>query len=172
MQFVLSGYASMTGVGYDMGTYTEVIQPGAFRTTLSSGADVQLLLNHAGLPLARSTVPMGQVGSLQLSEDSQGLHFIAQLDRDDPDAQAVMRRVSTGLMDQCSFGFTVTRQSWSDDRSKRFIEEVNLNRGDVSVVNQGASPTTSVTARAAGRQRPNLAYYQAVATSLRLKAHR
>ena len=172
LQFILSGYASVVEVPYDMGAYTETIRAGAFRKTLSERPDVQLLVNHQNMPIGRTTIPWGQPGSLQLTEDSQGLHVLAQLDRNDPDAQTVMRKVGTGLMDQMSFGFTVTRQSWSDDRSKRFIEEVNLNRGDVSVVNLGASPTTSVVARAAGRQRPNRAYYEAVATALKLKSGR
>jgi uncharacterized protein len=165
LQFRLDGYASLTETPYDMGSYTETIQRGAFGATLASRPDVQLLVNHLGLPLARSTIPAGQVGHLDLSEDSKGLHFAAQLDRDDPDAQSVMRKVGTGLMDQCSFSFKVVRQRWSADRSQRDIHEVSLDRADVSVVNQGASPTTSVQARSNGATRrfpSQLRYYQAI----------
>jgi HK97 family phage prohead protease len=167
----VEGYASVTEQPYDMGSYTEVMNRGAFTQSLARRPDLQLLLNHAGLPLARSTVPAGQVGHLQLSEDANGLHFAAQLDRSDPDAQALMRKVSSGLMDQASFAFKVLKQSWNDDRTVRSISEVDLHRGDVSVVNQGASPTTSVQARARKPgQPPDLAYYQARAQALRLKA--
>jgi len=57
-------------------------------------------------------------------------------------------------MDQCSFAFMVVRQKWGWtedtglDQDQREIQEVNLNRGDVSIVTQGANPFTPVTARA------------------------
>jgi len=172
LQFVLDGYASLTETPYDMGgAYEETIKRGAFQKTLSERPDVQLLVNHQNLPIARSTIPYGQPGSLQLSEDSSGLHFTAQLDRHDPDAQIIMRKIGNGLMDQMSFGFTVTRQSWNSDRSRRSIEEVSLNRGDISVVNQGASPTTFVSARSVGsRNRVPLSLFRARARALNLKA--
>ena len=44
-----------------MGGYTETIARGAFTKTLSERPDVQLLINHEGLPLARTTIPPGQV---------------------------------------------------------------------------------------------------------------
>jgi hypothetical protein len=43
-----------------------------------------------------------------------------------------------------SFAFRVTRQQWSPDYDQRDILEVDLHRGDVSVVNFGANPATSV----------------------------
>ena len=136
-----------------MGAYTEVISRGAFATTLSKDPDVQLLLNHEGLPLARTTVAPGQDGHLELSEDGRGLRFDAQLDRNDPDAQTLMRKIGAGLMDQASFAFRVIRQNWNDSHTERTIQEVSLDRGDVSVVNYGASPTTSIDARALGNGR-------------------
>ena len=131
-----------------MGTYDEQISPGAFPSTLSGRPDVQLLTNHEGLPLARTTVPPRQPGHLSLTEDHKGLRFDAQLDRDDPDARLVHRKVASGLMDQCSFAFWTVSQDWNDSRTLRTIIAVNLDRGDVSIVNYGASPTTSVDARA------------------------
>lgn len=150
--FTVSGYASLVSTPYDMGTYDEQISPGAFSSTLSSRPDVQLLTNHEGLPLARTTVPPGQPGHLSLTEDHKGLRFDAQLDRDDPDARLVHRKVASGLMDQCSFAFRTVSQDWNDSRTLRTITAVNLDRGDVSIVNYGASPTTSVDARALGRR--------------------
>jgi HK97 family phage prohead protease len=152
LEFRLEGYASLTESGYDMGSYTESISRGAFTTTLAKNPDVQLLINHEGLPLARTTISPGQVGHLGLSEDDRGLHFLAQLDRDDDDARAVMRKVGNGLMDQCSFAFRVVDQDWNSDRTVRTIKEVSLDRGDVSVVNYGASAATSVQARTALRE--------------------
>ena len=96
LEFRLEGYASLTQSPYDMGSYEETISRGAFTKTLSESPDVQLLLNHEGLPLARTTISPGQVGHLALSEDSRGLRFIAQLDRYDDDAQKVMRKSEPG----------------------------------------------------------------------------
>jgi hypothetical protein len=159
----VSGYASLVSTPYSMGDYEEQIASGAFSTTLAGRPDVQLLVNHEGLPLARTTIMPGRPGHLSLTEDHKGLRFDAQLDKDDPDARLVHRKVASGLMDQCSFAFRTVRQDWSDDRSLRTIREVNLDRGDVSIVNYGASPTTSVDARAIARLRKgsNLSLYQA-----------
>ena len=142
LEFKVSGYASVVDQPYDMGGYTEIISRGAFTKTLQGRPDCQLLLNHEGLPLARTTLPPGQVGHLALSEDGRGLRFDAQLDRNDPDAQTLMRKIGAGLMDQASFAFRVIRQNWNDSHTQRTIQEVSLDRGDVSVVNFGASPTT------------------------------
>src|SRR5450755_1315268 len=150
--FTVSGYASVVEQPYDMGGYTETISRGAFTGTLSKNPDVQLLLNHQGLPLARTTVPPGQVGHLALTEDPLGLHFAALLDRNDSDCQSLVRKIAGGLMDEASFAFRVIRQDWSSDRSERKITEISLDRGDVSVVNFGASPTTSVDARSLGQR--------------------
>ena len=173
LQFRLSGWASVVDTPYEMPGYTEVISRGAFLKTLQGRPDVQLLVNHEGLPLGRTTVPPGHPGHLELSEDDRGLRFDAQLDRNDPDAQTLMRKIGTGLLDQCSFAFRVIRQSWNDSRTKRTITEVSLDRGDVSVVGYGASPTTSVDARALGAQSTsgNLSLYQARARAAALGVH-
>ena len=57
---VLSGYASVFGVPYDVHsrgeTFRETVAAGAFKRPLNNPAlDVQLLVNHTGLPLARTT---------------------------------------------------------------------------------------------------------------------
>lgn len=138
----LHGLASSTESPYDMGWYTETMKRGAFSKTLSESPDVQLLVNHEGLPLARTTN-----GSLTLTEDDRGLVFNAHGDESDPDIAALARKINAGLMDQCSFAFRVIRQTWDEDYEDRQINEVSLDRGDVSVVNYGANPNTSVNIR-------------------------
>lgn len=139
-----TGYASLTDQPYDMGWYSETIARGAFKKTLAENPDVTLLLNHGGLPLART-----KAGTLRLSEDGVGLRVEADLDADDPDSQTLARKMARGDLDgQMSFAFQATRQSWNDDYSQRSINEVNINRGDVSVVTQGASPNTFSSLRA------------------------
>jgi HK97 family phage prohead protease len=129
--------------GYDMGWYTERIMQGAFTKTLSENPDVQLLINHEGLPLARTSN-----GTLDLRENPErGLEFVARVDENDPDAQMLARKVETGLMDQCSFAFRITRREWDETKENMDILEVNMNRGDVSVVNYGANPATAVAVR-------------------------
>ena len=137
-----TGYASVTNTPYDMGAYEEQISRGAFAKTLDEKPDVVLLLNHEGLPLSRTTN-----GTLTLREDERGLLFDAVLDPNDPQSTLVRSKIQSGHLSQCSFGFRVTRQSWDEDYTQRSINEVSLDRGDVSVVTYGASPTTSVQAR-------------------------
>jgi HK97 family phage prohead protease len=135
------GYASVTEAAYEMsdwlGEYTETIRRGAFTKTLAEGADVPFKVNHDGLTLART-----KSGTMRLAEDSTGLHVEADLDPANPDVQALRSAMTRGDVDEMSFGFRVVRQDWSPDYSERSITEVNLNKGDVSVVNYGANPAT------------------------------
>ena len=47
-----------------------------------------------------------------------------------------------------SFAFRIVRGAWSPDYTEYRILEVDLDRGDVSAVNFGANPNTSIAARA------------------------
>lgn len=136
------GYACVVEQPYEMydlfGPYTEVVRSGAFKKTLSESADVPFLVNHEGLTLART-----KSGTLRLAEDSTGLHTEADLDPSSPHVQALRSAMQRGDVDEMSFGFWVTRQIWSPDWEQRDILEVNLNKGDVSVVNYGANPHTA-----------------------------
>jgi HK97 family phage prohead protease len=144
----------VTGVFYDLGNgVRERVQRGSFQKTLSERPDVQLLVAHAGMPLARSTVPAGQPGSLKLTEDDTGLRFEATADPEDTDAAAAHRKVTNGSMSEASFAFRVVRDQWSNDYSERTLQEVSLHRGDISICPLGASPTTSVSVRSLLAQR-------------------
>lgn len=160
----LSGWASVTERAYDMGYYEETIKRGAFAKTLSEKPDVQLLLNHEGLPLARTLS-----GTLRLTEDERGLAVDADLNPDDPDVQRLMPKVQRGDIDQMSFAFRVTRQTWDEDYENREIAEVNIDRGDVSVVNQGANPATTFSMRdiAVRYELPGTAQFAAALAELR-----
>lgn len=137
-----TGYASVTESPYEMhdmfGEYTEVIRRGAFTKTLAESADVPFKVNHGGLTLART-----KSGTMRLSEDATGLYVEADLDPASPDVQSLRSAMQRGDIDEMSFGFRVTRQEWSPDWTQRDITEVNLNKGDVSVVNYGANPATA-----------------------------
>lgn len=141
----LRGYASVTAVEYDMRWYVEEIAPGAFDKTLREKPDVVLLVNHEGLPLART-----KAGDLDLQADTTGLLCEApRLDPEDPDVARLAKKMDAGHLDEMSFAFRIERQEWNEDYSKRYITEVSLHRGDVSVVNYGANPNTSVSLRGA-----------------------
>lgn len=139
----VEGYASVTESPYDMfdwyGTYAEVVRQGAFTKTLSETPAVQLLINHGGLSMAYT-----KAGTLALSEDSTGLHMRAEVNPVRSDVNDMLTALSDGNVDEMSFAFRVTRQMWSPDYDQRDILEVDIHKGDVSVVNFGANPATTV----------------------------
>jgi HK97 family phage prohead protease len=137
----LSGYAAVFNDSSLPLPFKESIAPGAFRKTLSETPDVRLLINHEGLPLART-----KNGTLKLEEDDRGLRFDADL-ADTQEGRDIYELIKRGDVDQMSFAFRVIRQKWSDDRSRRVLTEVSLADGDVSVVTYPAYPTTTVEAR-------------------------
>lgn len=136
-----TGYASVTDAPYEMrdmfGPYVEVIDAGAFARTLSQDPDVVFLVNHRDLPLART-----KSQTLALSEDGLGLRAEATLSADDPDVQRIAPKIERGDLDEMSFAFWIERQQWSPDFMQVNIQEVNLHRGDVSIVTFGANPHT------------------------------
>jgi HK97 family phage prohead protease len=137
----LSGYAAVFNNASVPLPFIEYIAPGAFRKTLSETPDVRLLINHEGLPLART-----KNGTLTLTEDEVGLRFDAELP-DTSEARDLYTLIERGDVDQMSFAFRVIRQKFNKDRSERTLTEVSLADGDVSVVTYPAYPTTTVEAR-------------------------
>lgn len=139
----LTGYASVFDKGYEMyggpdkGGWTEFVDPHAFDETLKRKPDLHLLINHEGMPLART-----KSGTLQLSADGVGLKVSADLSRSDPDVQRLEVKMARGDMDEMSFAFRTVRQEWNDGETERRLLELNLDKGDVSVVNFGANPNT------------------------------
>jgi HK97 family phage prohead protease len=138
----LAGYAAVFNDPSVPLPFSERIAPGAFRKTLSETPDVRLLINHEGLPLART-----KNNTLTLTEDETGLYIDALLP-DTSEARDLWTLVQRGDVDQMSFAFRVIRQAWNKDRTERTLTEVSLADGDVSVVTYPAYPTTTVEARA------------------------
>jgi HK97 family phage prohead protease len=140
----LTGYASVFDHGYDVyggpdkGGWTEIVDRRAFDVTLREKPDVHLLINHEGMPLART-----KSGTLDLSTDKVGLKTVARLDRRDPDVQRLETKMARGDMDEMSFAFRTIRHEWNEDETERRMLEVSIHKGDVSVVNFGANPATS-----------------------------
>jgi HK97 family phage prohead protease len=142
---VVEGYATVYDYAYDiaggpdMGGFTEVIAPGAAKKSAME-ADVRLLANHEGLPMART-----KSGTLELESDDIGLKVRATLDPSNPTAAEVRSAMERGDVDQMSFAFRVVRDEWNKDYSERTISEVKLY--DVSVVTYPANPATVVKLR-------------------------
>ena len=138
---------SVTVEGYAAVFNQETVIGGKWREEISQGAfsdaverdDVVFLINHAGLPLARS-----RSGTLKLSEDDHGLRISASLDMSDPDVRSIVPKMKRGDLDKMSFGFIPTRQSWDDDEKmpKRTIREAEL--FDVSIVTTPAYSGTEI----------------------------
>lgn len=137
----LEGYASTFSQPYDMGYFTEEVLPGAFKRSLGRNPDVPFLVDHAGAPLARTTS-----GTLELSEDSTGLHMRALLDPANPASASVISAVRREDMRAMSFAFRVNKggDAWNEDYSQRQLSDLNIDGGDVSVVTSPANPGTSI----------------------------
>jgi HK97 family phage prohead protease len=134
-------YASITEHAYDMwdmfGPYTETIASTAFDETLAADPDVAFLLNHTGQTLARTAS-----GTLTVGVDDSGLWYDPRLDPANLAVPGIMSGVRRGDLNESSFAFRIIRGSWSPDWTAYRIEQVDLNRGDVSIVNYGANPET------------------------------
>ena len=121
------GYAAIWDSPSEPMPFTEYVKRGAFSKTLNDGADVRLLVDHEGVPLART-----KSGTMTLVEDQRGLRMEAKLDPMNPDAARIMSAMKRGDLSQMSFAFRTVKDNWNSDRSVRELREVQL--FDVSVV--------------------------------------
>lgn len=131
----LTGYAAVFDSPSEPLPWTEYVRRGAFTKTINDGADVRLLIDHEGIPLART-----KSGTLTLQEDDYGLRIAAVLDDTNPDAARVISALRRGDLSQMSFAFQTVKDSWNSDRSTRELKEVRLH--DVSVVTYPAYEQT------------------------------
>ena len=123
----LYGYAALFDSPSEPMPFIEYVKRGAFAKTLNDGADVRLLIDHEGVPLART-----KSGTMRLMEDERGLAVEADLDPMNPDAARVISAMKRGDLSQMSFAFRTIQDKFSDDRMVRELREVQLY--DVSVV--------------------------------------
>ena len=94
----LVGYAAVWDSPSEYMGFTEFVKRGAFSKTLNDGADVRLLIDHEGVPLARS-----KSGTLALEEDERGLRVEADLDPMNPDSARILSAMKRGDISQMSF---------------------------------------------------------------------
>ena len=144
--FEFEGYGSVFNEAFPMWDnwgeqYREVVMPGAFKRSLATpGLYVPFLIGHndRSIPLAQTCN-----GTMHLSEDSHGLHVLAQMDGRRTDVQNLAYAVERGDMDQMSIGFVTMGQEWSPDFEQRSMLDLELDGGDVSSVAIAASRATA-----------------------------
>jgi len=134
---ILHGYAARYNVFANLGAFNETIKPGAFDA--ANFDDVRFLVNHTGIPLARSTN-----GTLQIRITREGLRYTATLP-DTNDARELYQAVKDGRLTHSSFAFTIAEEEWVPSRRLRVITRINQLL-DVSAVTYPAYDATTVTA--------------------------
>lgn len=136
---IVSGYAAVFNQDADIGGYfIERIEVGAFDEAIKRD-DVVFLINHEGLPLART-----RAGTLKLSVDNHGLKMETTLDANDPDAQRIIPKMKRGDLDKMSFSFRADVQEWDESVTPpvRTIKRASLY--DVSIVTTPAYDGTEI----------------------------
>ena len=136
---VLEGYATVYDYRYEVGGqppmgFGETIARGAAAKSAQE-ADVRLLVNHDGVPLART-----KSRTLTLTSDDVGLHVRAELDPTSPAVIELRSAMGRGDIDAMSMAFRVLREEWTDNNNERTIRELKLY--DVSIVTYPTNPAT------------------------------
>lgn len=147
------GYAAVYGERADIGgMFHEEIERGAFAEAVNRD-DVVFLINHGGLPLART-----RSGTLKLTEDDHGLRMKTTLDADDPDVQSIISKMKRGDLDKMSFAFRMEggKEEWDDsgDIPVRIIKRIG-SLHDVAIVTTPAYEGTEIGLRGLEQHRSN-----------------
>ena len=138
----IEGYAAVFNeLSVNLGGFKERIRPGAFTKTLQE-ADVRCLFNHdPNFVLGRK-----RSGTLELAEDSKGLHFRVAPPRAQW-ADDLRESIRRGDVDQGSFQFETVRDEWQRGQEYHTRDLIEVRLYDVSPVTFPAYPQTSVSAR-------------------------
>ena len=135
----VEGYAAVFDQEANIGgMFRERIARGAFTDAVGRD-DVVFLVNHEGLPLART-----RSGTLQLEQDDHGLKMRTVLDPTDPDVMAIAGKMKRGDLDKMSFAFYPEADEWDDSGNipLRTIKRAALY--DVSIVTTPAYSGTEI----------------------------
>ena len=142
----ITGYAAVFNrKSENLGGFTEIIRPGAFRKAIE-GADVRALFNHDSNYVIGRTAS----GTLTLEENQKGLKFEA-IPPDTSWARDLLKSIERGDVNQCSFSFRVAKdgEKWTENNdgpATRELLELDY-VGDVGPVTYPAYPQTSVQTR-------------------------
>lgn len=148
-----SGYFTRYERAYPMwdkfGEYSEMTMRGSGTKTLAAKPDVNFLINHVGMGLARSKARPGMEPTLLLSEDRDGGNHEAWLNPDRSEVKDLVLAFDDDIVTEMSYAFVIPEGGglWDDDFAVFQILAYDLDRGDVSAVNFGANPFTDIAAR-------------------------
>ena len=138
----ISGYFSVFGSNYEIWEgATESIAPTAFDGALSD--DIRCLINHE----SRLVLGRTKAGTLTLKTDSRGLWGEVKINPKDQDAMNLYERVKRGDVDQCSFGFDILEEDFTDNGTSVHWTIKKVRLYEVSVVTFPAYQETGVSAR-------------------------
>lgn len=145
---IIEGYFAVFGaqywpVGRDKAySWYETVAPTAF--DLERDRDVRALVNHdTTLVLGRTTA-----GTLELRVDGHGLYGTIKVNPADPDAMALYERVKRGDVNQCSFGFNILKEQWTNEAGQaQHVELQDVELWEVSCCTFPAYEETEITAR-------------------------
>ena len=143
-EIVITGAAIVYGAAYrvvDMfGEFRETIHAGAVSELITRNVDCRLLLNHEGLPMARTVS-----GTMDLIDSPDALRFVARLDSRQQLANDFAVAVERGDLSQMSVGMIVGRDDWGHDGETETRDIYALNDLlDISGVTYPCSPTTHI----------------------------
>ena len=140
----LSGYAAVFNSEANLGTFSEVIRPGAFAKSLATGSSIRALYHHDSNALLGTT----RGGTLQLREDSHGLAFTLALP-DTSHGRDLAILVDRGDVSGCSFGFRVADggDRWEQRGSTLVRELLNVDLHEITLTADPAYADTSVAMR-------------------------
>lgn len=148
------GYSTSYDQPYDVyggpeaGGWTEVMAMNSWKKTIDERDDIRLLVNHEGIPLART-----KSGTLILTNEELGvLNEAPSLDMASPLVASVVSAMRRADMDQMSCAFRVLEQTWSPDYTERRITQVQgfdssivtypANDATLALVGASVGPTT------------------------------
>lgn len=149
--------------------FYEEIDPAALNEADLS--DIKLLVNHddSMIPVARHR--RGKRSTMDVSVDEAGMHIIARVDKENnATARALCSAVDRGDIEDMSFAFgiEVAGDEWRDLDTPMPTRRITKIRKvfEVSAVNDGAYPQTSISARSASLENDKNALENARAGSL------
>jgi uncharacterized protein len=144
----LEGYAAIFNTSSaDLGGFTEVIRPGAFRRTLLENKDILSLFDHD----TRAVLGRTTAGTLRLNEDAKGLHFEIDmppttLGRD------LLVSVERGDIRGASFLFKSREDRWTAGNDGMMLRELlDVDLFEITVTAVPAYPDTEVARRTLAR---------------------
>jgi HK97 family phage prohead protease len=140
----LTGYCAVFNSEANLGTFSEVIRPGAFAKSLASDVNVRALYHHDGNALLGTT----RGGTLQLREDTKGLAFTLALP-ETTHGKDLAILVDRGDVAGCSFGFRVAPggDRWEDRNGQMVRELLQVDLMEVTLTSDPAYQDTTVAMR-------------------------